>query len=344
VIDRNQTIHGASIRDQCSRAWFYGRDGTIEHELANFEGAAATALEEVEKCRSAPLRGSQNDYLLRLFVGLQSNRTSRRLGELRTGDKKFVEVVFKGDRAAADEFFGGELPRLGVVDLIGLAPMVTTGMLDLKCIAMEAAAGGLFVTSDHPVVLYNQYCEMHGEGWGCTGATARGLQAFLPLSPRICILLFDAGVYFIPAKAREQPLRATLNDIDSMNELQVLSAESCIYFPEEAPWGRVQRALRRERVLRARFGTRITEALAEDDSGRSLIHQYVAIPSLDMNLSFLKVRPEARQVPPDERLNLDRPEAAALLRALENPTETRIGTAQPSGLPETRTYKIVRRV
>lgn len=344
VIERNQTIRGASIRDQCYRPWFYGRDGAIELDLGRFEAAAAAVIRAVELSRIAPSLGSENDRLLKLFVGIQGHRTSRRLAELRVGDTKFVEVVFGGDRSAADRFFGGELPQIGIVDLLNLAPIVVGVMMDLNCVVIAAAGGNGFLTSDHPVALYNQYCEDYAESWGTTGSTAKGLQVLLPLSPRTCLLLFDSGTYFIPARSRGVPVRASRSDLDAINSLQVLSADSCLYFPEETSEARVVRALKKARDLRGKFGPRITQAIAEDDSNRSLIHQYLAVPNLHLNLSFLKLKPEARSVPAKDRLNQDRPEVASILRALERQMPSQAHETGSSGAPRNRSYLSVRAV
>jgi hypothetical protein len=317
AIDRNATFRGASIKDQCYRPWFYGRDGEVESGLEQFESAAALAVRAVAESRVAPSMGSEHDQLLRLFVGIQNHRTSRRLSDLRTGDTKFVEVVFGGDPGAAEKFFGGEFPGMNIIDLLNLAPLLIGGMADLSCIVVDSGGAGGLLTSDHPVVLYNQYCEAHGEGWGSTGATTKGLQVFLPLSTRACLVFFDPGTYFIPARSRDLPVRASPNDLDAINSLQVLSAERCLYFPEETSEARVVQALKRARALRESFGPRVTEAIAEDDSRSSLIHMYIAVPNLKLNLSFLKLLPAARSVPAPDRLNQYRPEATEILRALD---------------------------
>ena len=342
MVDLNRTVHGASIRDQCSRPWLYGRDGIVERELANFEGAAATAIEAIEGRRAAPERGSQNDYLMRLFLGLQSHRTSRRLAELRASDRKFIEVVFKGDVAAAEQSLGGKLDQMGIVDLVQLTPLVVTGMLDLECIVVAADAGGTFVTSDNPVVLYNQYCERVAEMWGTTGATTRGLQAFLPLSPRACLILFDSEVYFVPTRSRTQTLRASAKDVDAMNALQVLCAETCIYFPDSACDQRVERALSAGRGLRPGFGTRLTESVDEEDSNRSLVGQFIAIPSLHLNLSFLKLLPAARAIEPMDRMNRRRTEADALVRALRARELGDLSDLESKRPSRSRTYRHIR--
>ena len=140
------------------------------------------------------------------------------------------------------------------------------------------------------------------------------------------------------------PVRASRSDLDAINSLQVLSADSCLYFPEETSEARVVRALEKARDLRGKFGPRITQAIAEDDSNRSLIHQYLAVPNLHLNLSFLKLKPEARSVPAKDRLNQDRPEVASILRALERQMPSQAHETGSSGAPRNRSYLSVRTV
>jgi len=73
---------------------------------------------------------------------------------------------------------------------------------DLQC-HLAISPDGAFITSDNPAFKYNQYCE-DIDYQGITGALCRGFQIFLPLAPRLCLLLYDRAVYNVPRAERSK--------------------------------------------------------------------------------------------------------------------------------------------
>lgn len=52
-----------------------------------------------------------------------------------------------------------------------------------------------FVFSDTPIVLYNtSFSQMRNRG--VLGWQSQGLQVFYPLTPSVCLMLYDADAYF----------------------------------------------------------------------------------------------------------------------------------------------------
>lgn len=60
-----------------------------------------------------------------------------------------------------------------------------------------------FITSDHPVIRYNQFLEMRRHPGGNAGLAAKGLQVFLPLSPKHMLLFYDDWVYKVGGRSQE---------------------------------------------------------------------------------------------------------------------------------------------
>ena len=54
LIPRNHTIHGASIKHQCQRKWFYGKDERIEDWLGYLENRVASTLHGIRNNRKLP--------------------------------------------------------------------------------------------------------------------------------------------------------------------------------------------------------------------------------------------------------------------------------------------------
>ena len=85
--DSGGIIHNVSIRQQCSKAYFYP-DQEYEKALGSFEGDCRNAISKVI---SGDLRAlNQKDYsLFRLFLLLQMTRTQHKVRVFRGGMEQF---------------------------------------------------------------------------------------------------------------------------------------------------------------------------------------------------------------------------------------------------------------
>ena len=68
-------ITGASLKDQCSRDYFYGQDLLLEKSFSNLEGLAAKMLREIDRTNALPPRCSENHALLLIHLVTQWTRT-----------------------------------------------------------------------------------------------------------------------------------------------------------------------------------------------------------------------------------------------------------------------------
>ncbi|OHV11181.1 hypothetical protein BH688_07600 [Kushneria phosphatilytica] len=159
---------------------------------------------------------------------------------------------------------------------------------DLKICLLKSVTEEKFITSDNPVVLYNQLFEGVG-GFPKTALGQKGLQIFIPISPRMVILFYDSSTYESRFKKNGSvPLGAA--DVRCVNKLQWASALENIYFrAEEAPdadFPSDVSSLRRENL------TRKNEMEASDKRARLVITSRNDI-EIGLRLNFLKVRKEA---------------------------------------------------
>ena len=86
-------------------------------------------------------------------------------------------------------------------------------VIDLKMDLLINRSTINYVTSDNPVVFYNQLFQeknlSRGYGWG-----EYGIQFIIPVSPRIAICMYDSEVYEI----KEKTLKSD-STINKLNEL-----------------------------------------------------------------------------------------------------------------------------
>ena len=88
-----------------------------------------------------------------------------------------------------------------------------------------------FVTSDNPVVLYNQLFSYDKTGSN-TGYASKGLQIFLPISPQLAICFYDKKIYRVGKNKKTFVIITNPKDIYELNTLQMCSAYVNIYFSD----------------------------------------------------------------------------------------------------------------
>ena len=237
-------IPGASLKEQCYSDYFYGKDSAVEDGFCLMEGDFSAIIgdlssEQVEKM------SDEDFFKIKQYIHFQRARTMGAAEEVnRVNDELmrnlFAKFVDKNrhldpDFAAAtkediDEIhFETDKPQyMALSEAALIAPIVTD--LQVKFLVNAESLG--FIISDNPVVFQNQWAEHHPKFRrysGITGLASKGLQIFMPLSPKICLVLFDPTTYQYGKKGSLLCSIGKL-DVERLNILQALNAFDCIYF------------------------------------------------------------------------------------------------------------------
>jgi len=299
-LKRGEAFQGASLKDQCYRHRFYGRQDDLEDAFSEMEGLVAPAISRAIERQRGPDNGSDDHKALVMFVAVQNARTAAAMQRVQTMTNLLAEAAHDGEPPA--EWLTSEEEAL-TLSLYSL-PQMMVGLSDLRIHAIIAAEGDQFITSDHPVCRFNHYCHAV-KGTGVLGGVCRGLQIYVPLSPKVGALLFDSGVYKVGKKGTAASSKATAEDTQRLNQLVFLAAHENLYF---ADWE--QRPEIADRICAIEKGdsykARVTEAVEEGNDMSSLLHSYEVQPTLSVSLSFVTVRREARRVPLFDRARLFR--------------------------------------
>jgi hypothetical protein len=146
-----------------------------------------------------------------------------------------------------------------------------------------------FVISDNPVVLYNQFLEQHpkfGNQDGITGLALKGLQIFLPISPRVCALFYDPQVYKIGA-ADKVSVGLSKKDVSNLNLLQMMNASKCVY---ARSFSEVKEIQNQARVVEKSRNGRVPKVrnIPGRDLGDGLktVYSLISTPSLKIGARF----------------------------------------------------------
>ena len=230
-LQRKKNFHSAKLRNQCYRNYFYGKQLDVEKALGNVEGEMAKILNNLDKRKVLPRTGSPERLFIVLYVLIQYYRTVYLAQSLDEMNDRMTKHLFGTTAKAAgidlDQFTIGfkDVPRYALAHTVESYPL----LLDLHFKLLINRTGVEFVTSDNPVVLYNQLFYFRKSGSN-TGLAQKGLQVFLPLDPNRVLLIYDASVYAVGKRTRDIVNIDVLKDILEINTLQMCSASSNVYF------------------------------------------------------------------------------------------------------------------
>lgn len=299
----------ASIPNQCQRPYLYGKDQILENWLKVVEGDASRVLKSVMETGRIATDAEPYCQLIRFLV-YQWGRTPS-AGE---AQEEMVTKLFRGILRAHPDLPNEARSEIDSVRVthrasaqysLMMARSLGHCLLDLKCVLLTNASKLQFITSDAPVVMWNQWCA-GVTNRGTTGLASSGLQVLLPISPSHALVLFDDTRYQLRGGVRS-PVALEEQDVRELNKLQLLVAENCILYSGDSY---TKQALDELAPLVVRRKDKVGAARAIDDAGGSqLLHLYTRGYEHELNISFLRIRKGASHVPIAERGNSYRPQA-----------------------------------
>jgi len=105
---------------------------------------------------------------------------------------------------------------------------------DLDCKLLINKTSKAFISSDFPIVKYNQFLEKARWPHSKSGYGTVGLQIFVPLNSELTLMLFDSDIYKVGDRKKKYLEIKNESDVDSLNILQFINCFETIYFDEKA--------------------------------------------------------------------------------------------------------------
>jgi len=302
---RERWVKQASIKHQCARHNFHAFAPRLEKQLSILEARAASTMRIIREHRTLPLLDSQHWEWLLTYLIYQKCRTPRATQMLTKMTDYFRETL--GEAAPPAGELVDEHPVAVTLKVAGdILPVARD--LEMHLVCNDTATE--FITSDDPVVVHNQFCEgvKHTGtlGWNC-----RGFQAFLPLSPKELLVLFDTAVYRVGEshKGVRTTHARSEHDIEIFNALQILNADENAYFANTRGDGKAAQqcwALAKRRQPN-RLTIIETERVKETDSRDSaIIGHFEGLLPIHLETSVISVQKRAKQIPLDQRARMYR--------------------------------------
>lgn len=224
----------APLKSQASKDFYYGTDGVIEDELSEIEGDLSATIKKILESDSSEL-SHEDIFLLLLFIVLTDLRNPTKIEGFYQMINQTKEKLLEDspDIKNLDTIMPMPSREDSVREMLRNCLEMVEGISDLKCKILINLTDTPFLTSDYPVVKYNQFLEWRRWRHSKTGYGSVGLQIFLPLNSRKMIFLFDPNSYeagnpnYLNFKVKKD------DDIDELNLLQLVNCIETIYFDEK---------------------------------------------------------------------------------------------------------------
>lgn len=220
-------VEKASIRDQSYRPDYY-RSQFVEDLFRQIEGEASRLMRNI----SGYIPLAEDDVtFLKQYVAFQMMRTPAFVQTIENivGEGMSSVLATYGDyKLSAEAMASTGIPDAEISAWRHLAAGCDE-VCDLKIRCLLSKRDG-FLTSDQPVAVYNPWA-LKG-GFARNGLGCRGLMLFLPVSGRICIMLYDSDVYSIRTQDRKVAfISIGRKDEERLNKLQMVGNRSVLYLP-----------------------------------------------------------------------------------------------------------------
>jgi hypothetical protein len=299
VIASEKIILSGSLRNQAYKNFFYGEDGQVEEALVAIEAASAKIVQNILISKKAPVHGSTEYLELLVFVSSQLFRTDYVAETLSEATDKFFKALAKHDSTINEDLSD---IRFGYVNpasvSLTMAARCFPILIDLQCKILINETERLFLTSDNPVVRYNQFLEHRIPFGSNVGLAAKGLQIFFPLDPWHCLLLYDSDAYRVGRRKKQTISVKLLEDVDSLNVLQFINGNAVLYFQNQTDPSYILELATAARQYRRLNKTKLDEWMSNGtDTGTTkfLMYMYPEDVRTHMKLSFISETKKAKR-------------------------------------------------
>lgn len=234
-IDNQLFFQTAKLKTQGSKNFFYGYDGVIEDNLANIEGLLSKTLNQIIQTREIPKKNSTEHFELLLFVTLTDLRNPIKVEGMKNNFQEMRNNLLKLDPNVDVNKFVPNPSHDEIVKLLLSNSLEMTDIIsDLDFKLLINKTNKPFISSDFPIVKYNQFLEQSKWQHSKTGYGTVGLQVFIPLNSELILVFFDSGIYKVGDKKKKYLDISNVIDVDSLNTLQFVNCFETVYFDEKA--------------------------------------------------------------------------------------------------------------
>lgn len=287
-------IQSAPIRHQACESYLYGREDDVEQALGSLEYQASNIIHTM-LTHLVPPPGDSNAYdWLKQFILFQNARTLKAGNSLNNALTAGFREMFKQEK----DYDPAKQEELRVVheDPVMVNMLYVDQYLPLlnfmSCKLFVNLTNLPFITSDNPVIKYNQWMEGRGLYLGATGLGVKGLQIFLPIHPRVMLCLYDSTVYRCGNKKSSIVKIERESEIRPFNVLQYLFSESQLFFNEHVSQQYLQSLCTNNNDKRAQ--SKAISYTVQGQRNPMLLNSFTD-PHIGLTLPFMKILNKAER-------------------------------------------------
>lgn len=292
----------ANLKFQGSKNFYYGDDGTLEGNLAEIEGKLASVIKEICFSKNIPPKNSNDYFILLAFVALTHIRNPTSI----EGKKKaFQAMRDKLLELSPQSDIDSLIPEISHEEALslsfGMLDELIQMIVDLDYKILINNTENVFITSDNPIVKYNQYLEQKKWQASKTGFGMTGLQIFVPLNESVTLLLFDSGIYKVGTNKQKIVSITDKSEIEQLNILHFVNCIETIYFNHNINKQEIFRLFEKSKkyikanVASASINTLVTTDNKEDNIEKdNLLIMHTSDCAIKLNLSWLKIHSKGK--------------------------------------------------
>jgi len=292
-------ISSASIKHEACSPFFYGTDRVVESNLSVLERIFSELVSHIINLKKLPIHYSKDHFLFLLFIISMASRTEYSAEAMNETMDKTFKTIYKEDPRFKD--FIQDF-KIGIQNpatySLGISLQLVPIIFDLEFKLLENKTNTAFITSDNPLIKYNQFLEFKKAFGAITGYGAKGIQIMIPINPNNYIILFDSSVYKIgDRKQKIIPINDS-KDIDSLNQLQFISSLKNVYFDDNINENYIANLFNfGKKYLRTKKTNLLESPIYYDSNGnkRKQFATYSEDIKINLNLSFIKILKKSKK-------------------------------------------------
>lgn len=233
-VKKEKYIRAGSLSDQAVKKYYYGKDGEMEEGLSKLEGEMAQVIHQIKVSSALPAHASRDHRMILYFVVTTEVRNPKYAKKLQEITESFGELIKQ--HVNFPEKYRTPEYKLGLKDpaifsfLNYRKHVIILSDLHAKLLINDTPLP--FITSDNPIIHYNQFLEQNTQEKAITGFAIKGLQMFVPISPKLMLMLYDSQVYYVGNRKRKTVQIQKREEIDQLNTLQLLNSSANVYGSE----------------------------------------------------------------------------------------------------------------
>lgn len=298
IRSRKPVIDGG-LKNQCYRDYFYGKDLQTEKTLSVVEGHMSRILQSVQSDGKLPNYNSEDRLTFLLHIVMQHTRTAYSVDAYDEQTDKLMKYLMTPEMEKMN-FSREDIEKLKITQkesasfVLNMAAPYYPLLIDLEWKLLRATATNEFITSDNPVVYYNQYFDFRRFSSNA-GLASKGLQIFFPISSKYLVLIYDAKVYGVGPRKSDILDVTDPRDIEQLNRLQFVSALENIYFRDKnfQPLQKFQASKKYRRPQKSHMQVFLSEETQE--YRKEFLVMSREDVRTDLELSFLRILKPAKE-------------------------------------------------